>query len=384
MRPQPGFALLVLAGGWLAGCGTWRTAARYDGWTLFESPDEAVPVERYEAAFSPAFAAVEAHLGAFERDVRVHAWNGSVRLSEDGRRRVHQQDDSGVHEVPGIGPARIQAYHARGGGLRASGVFIGVPDPGTAVHELVHARFSELHHRLPLWFEEGVACLLGDGALWDGRWVVDGLACWPLRELREERLRDADLERLLALTATDSTSVRDNVLVHFLGWAIVFDLYRESGSVDWREWLAKFRERPGTFEARRRLERTLAGETEHDWLRRLDSPDPGARLAAAKGTWKLRRADVLDRLLGALEVEQDPEVRIALAINALASAGELSLSWRRAQRVDRLVRGALRSALLPDPVEQGALEDLQRAYRGEGQGERASRALERLSRFWEE
>lgn len=374
----------------LASCAHWRPAARYDGWTLFESPDEAIPVGRYEAAFTPAFAAVEERLGTFKRDVRVHAWNGSVRLTDGERKRVRDAEDDGVHDVPGIGPARIQAYHARGGGLGSSGVFIGVPDPGTAAHELVHARFAELRHRLPLWFEEGIACLLGDGALREGRWVVDGLSCWPLRELREMQLTDEDLARLLTLTASDETSVRDNVLVHFVGWAIVFDLYRETGILDWRGWLDELRgdpagaPEPDLAELRRRLERTLAPETEYSWLQRLSSPDPGVRLAAAKGTWKLRQTGVLDRLLSALEREPDPEVRVALAINALASAGELSLSWRRAQRLEQLVRAAFRSCELPDEKEQRALEDLRRAYRGDGREDTAHRALERLARFWEE
>lgn len=376
-------AAILLAAG-VAGCAAWRPAARYDGWTLFRSPDDAIAIEPYEAAFSPAFEAVEARLGAFEEDVRVHAWEGSVRLDDGQRTRVSSQDDNGVHDVPGIGPARIQAYHARGGGLNPSGVFIGVPDPGTAVHELVHARFAELERRLPLWFEEGVASLLGDGTLRDGRWVVDGLACWPLRELREESLDDDDLRRLLDLTASDTSSVRDNVLVHFVGWAIVFDLYRETGEIDWRAWLERFDGPNRLEEARRRLDRTLALDTELDWLSRLASPDAGVRLATAKGTWKLRSADVLDRLLGALEREGDQEVRVALAINALATAGELSLSWRRAQRVDRLVRTALRNTRLEDPGEQEALVALHQAYRGGGDEGRAQESLEKLARFWEE
>jgi hypothetical protein len=36
------------------------------------------------------------------------------------------------------------------------------------VHELVHARVSEENAKLPLWFEEGLASLFGDGALYDG------------------------------------------------------------------------------------------------------------------------------------------------------------------------------------------------------------------------
>ena len=66
------------------------------------------------------------------------------------------------------------------------------------MHELVHARLAQEGVELPLWFEEGVATFLGDGALVSGRWVVDGLACWPLRELQKARPRGAELRRLLA------------------------------------------------------------------------------------------------------------------------------------------------------------------------------------------
>ena len=387
MRPlQRAFrftALLSLAVGATA-CSAWRPAARYDGWTLYRSPEEAIAVEPFEAAFAPAFDAVEARLGSFDSNVRVHAWDGSVRLQEGQRTRVSSADDNGVHEVPGIGPARIQAYHARGNGIHPSGVFIGVPDPGTAVHELVHARFAELEQRLPLWFEEGLAGLLGDGTLHDGRWVVDGLACWPLRELREESLTDDELQRLLDLSASDEATVRENVLVHFVGWAIVFDMYRESGDVRWSEWLEEFATGETLAQARKRLEATLSIDTEIDWLVRLRDPDPGIRLATAKGTWKLRSGAVLDRLLSALETEEDSEVRVALAINALATAGELSLSWRRTQRVDRLVRLTLCNTTLRDEHEQQALDLLYEAYSAGDPDGRAQGALEELARFWEE
>jgi len=111
-------------------------------------------------------------------------------------------------------------------------VYAGVAEPGTAVHELVHARLAEEDPDLPLWFEEGLACLMGDGFLDQEHWIVDGLACWPMRELREQKLGDGDLARLLALKAEDSLSARDNVLIHFVGWAVVFDLYRESNGFD--------------------------------------------------------------------------------------------------------------------------------------------------------
>lgn len=376
--------LLVLTLLALAGCTSWRPVATHERWTLYERPERAVGRDRFAAAFEPAFAAVEEVLGPFERRVDVHAWEGQLDEPRAGA-RSRRGVGTGVHQVPGIGPARIQAYHARAGGaFGRSGVFIGAPDPGTAVHELVHARFAELDTELPLWFEEGLAGLLGDGVLIDGRWQVDGLACWPRRELAEEALSDADLERLLSLEASDRSDVRDNVLVHFVGWAVVFDLYRESGGrVEWRRWLEELEAAP-VGEIRRRIERSLATSTLNAWLGRLEHPDPAVRLATAKGLWKLRSRRVLAGLLRSVELEPDPEVRVGLAVNLLAAAGELSLSWRRWREVEGAVRGALRAASLADPREQRAANDLYRAYRRGNESSVAQTALEGLARFWEE
>jgi hypothetical protein len=366
-----------------ASCSSWRPVANYDQWTLYELPNQAVPVERFASAFAPAFVVVEEALGPFEGRVAVHAWDGSVQVQ--GAARSPDQIGTGVHEVPGIGPARIQAYHARGGNaFSRSGVFIGSPDPGTAVHELVHARFAELDADLPLWLEEGIAGLLGDGLLVDDRWVVDGLACWPMRELREETLDDLELARLLALSASDAASVRDNVLMHFVGWAVVFDCYRESeGRIEWRRWARELEQDPLT-RVRARMARSLAPGSELEWLTRLSSPEPGRRLAAAKGLWKLRSREVLDLLLVALEQEQTPEVRVGLAVNTLAAAGELSLGWHRWRAVEGGVREALGAADLTDPEEQRAALELYRAYRHGDHHDAAQDALRRLSRFWEE
>ncbi len=381
MAPElPMVRILVLSLLTLASCTSWKPVARHERWTLYELPGQAVAARQFAEAFDPAFEAVEVTLGSFERRVDVHAWPESGGPGGDGSRV-----GTGVHQVPGIGPARIQAYHARGGSaFGRSGVFIGAPDAGTAVHELVHARFAELGTELPLWFEEGIAGVLGDGILVDGLWYVDGLACWPLRELGEELLSDENLARLIALDASEETSVRDNVLVHFVGWAVVFDLYRESGaSIEWRSWLAAFGDDP-LPEVRRRMERTLSAATPLAWIDRLESEDRGVRLATAKGLWKLRSREVLDALLTALERESDPEVRIGLAVNILATAGELTLPWRRWREVEIAVREALRSADLDDAREQRAALDLYRAYRrGEPEGD-PERSLERLSRFWEE
>lgn len=375
MRATPLLILLVTAS-----CSSWRAVAHHESWTLYQRPDQAISADRFAAAFDPAFQAIAEHLGPFTSKVAVHAWDGTVS-NEGGPAQV----GTGVHEVPGIGPARIQAYHARGGGaFGRSGVFIGSPDAGTAVHELVHARFAEDGVRLPLWFEEGVAGVLGDGLLAEGRWQVDGLACWPLRELREEALSDAELTQLLALDASDDADVRDNVLVHFLGWAIVFDLYRESdGVVSWEQWLAEV-QAASVHELRARMDRSLSNACIEAWLVRLADPNPSVRLATAKGLWKLRSHEVFDTLFAALEVETHPEVRVGFAVNLLAAAGELPLSWRRWRAVETAVRGTLRSADLVDPSEQHAALDLYRAYRRNDDRDGAQDALRRLSRFWEE
>ena len=236
---------------------------------------------------------------------------------------------------------------------------------------------------LPLWFEEGVASILGDGVAWRGRWQVDGLACWPLRELREEELSDEHLAELLALRASDACSVRDNVLVHFVGWAIVFDLYRETGALDWRAWYERFDHGAPVQDARRRLAASLAAGTVDAWLAHLSDPDPGRRVAAAKGTWKLRSLPAFERLVEALEAETDEEARVALAVNALAAAGEVSAPWGTRRRLDRAVQVVLREARLADPDEERALRELERAYR-RFDGQQAQRALEGLARFWEE
>ena len=377
-------ATVALAAIFLGACGGWRRAQEFDGWTLYEMPGAAIEAAAFEAAFNPALDAVEAELGEFKNSVAVHAWDGSVRITDHGREHVQANEDRGVHEVPGIGPARIQAYHARGGAFSKSGVFIGEPDAGTAVHELVHARLAEDDPNLPLWFEEGVASVLGDGALFEGRWIADGLACWPLRELREENLGRDEIERLIAIQSTDHVSVRDNVLVHFLGWAVVFDFYRETGSMDYVEWLAELDGGKRVDEVHRRMQRTLNPASEHAWIERLGDPDPGVRLATAKGLWKLRSRTVLDKLVEAMRREVHPEVRTGLAINALAAAGEISITWRHSRYLREAVDLAMRGVVMSDPLEQAALSKLMRSYRERGEEQAALDALRGLSRFWQE
>jgi len=378
-------ALLATASMALLGsCGRWHRAQEFDGWALYEMPGAGVEAAAYEDAFTPALAAVEAQLGPFKRSVAVHAWDGSVRITDGGRKHVQAGSDEGVHEVPGIGPARIQAYHSRGGAFSESGVFIGEPDVGTAAHELVHARLAEGGPNLPLWFEEGVASILGDGALTNGVWIVDGLACWPLRELREQSLDRAEVERLIAIRSTDQVSVRDNVLVHFLGWAVVFDFYTESGSMQWQSWLEELDGGKNVDEIQRRLARTLHASTEGRWMARLDDPDPGVRLATAKGLWKLRSPAVFDKLMEAMRKEADPQVRAGLAINCLAAAGELSIGWRRWRNLRDVVGQTLRGIVLNDPLEQEALTQLQDSYGERRKEQVALDAMRGLARFWQE
>lgn len=366
-------SILLLA---LGACSTWRPVAQYPQWTLYEAPDRDASESEFSAAFEPAIRAVEELLGPFEKRVAVHA------LGEDTQ--TGHRLGTGIHDVPGIGPARIQAFHARGGGaLGRDGIFMRQPDAGTAVHELVHARLAEEDEELPLWFEEGLACVLGDGMLIDGEWVVDGLSCWPLRELSEEDIGPQQFLDLLAVDATDHTDVRDNVLVHFVGWAIVFDYFLESdGRFEWRRWLADTRQASAP-ELRGRMERTLATATGR-WIQRLNSPHHEVRMVTAKGLWKLRDRQVLDLMLERLRVEEDREAKTAIALNTLAAAGELPLAWGRWQEIEGAVREALRDNGLIDPAERRAAFELYRLYGNGGNPNKARLFLDELRRLWDE
>ena len=92
-----------------------------------------------------------------------------------------------------------------------------------------------------------------------------------------------------------AVSSADNVLVHFVGWAIVFDMYREDGRVEWDAWRTKVRARMAVEEARVRLDRTTSERTVAAWMERLSDERREVRLATAKGLWKLRSATVVDR-----------------------------------------------------------------------------------------
>jgi hypothetical protein len=388
LRPSLGISLTLVVA---AGCAAWRPALEREGWTLYRSSSGDVAVSAFDAALHPAFGFVEEHFGPFRERVRVHAFHGAVDLQR-GRRLVEDDADGApgegaIYEVPGIGPARVQAFHARGGGaLAREGVFLGAPDVGTAVHELIHAWYADRGEQLPLWFEEGVATFFGDGLVARGTWAVDGMAWWPLRELREEaaegRLGDGTLQDLLSATPRDQSDVRRNVLVHFVGWAIVLDLARETGSRDWRVWYEAFDWRAPLADARRRLDRTLQPEAQDAWLQRLADPDPRVRMATAQGVWKLRSRSVMLRLVDALQEEPDPEVAVCMGVNLLACAGELDLSWRDWRRISGPLGRALRSPRLEDPDEEDAVRALYHAYR-RGQGDPQA-ALQRLERFWTE
>ena len=147
---QPWLRLACAA--WLllmTGCATWQPVRQYESWTLYSKDGEVADQERYEEALAPAFDAVESRLGAFTKRVRVHVFNGEDDLSSSS------SVPSG--EVAGIGPARVRAFHVRGGAspFQASGVFLGSAEVGTAVHELVHARMADLGTDLPLWIFHG-------------------------------------------------------------------------------------------------------------------------------------------------------------------------------------------------------------------------------------
>src|SRR5258706_15872176 len=126
-------------------CSSWRPVARFDGWTLYSERGHEVDARSFEAAVAPAIRTVEEALGPFERPIRVHAWNGEAGAETSGAEIIHEGEGGPVQDVPGIGPARVRAYHARGDGLFGppGGIFLAAPECGTVAHELVHARAAE-------------------------------------------------------------------------------------------------------------------------------------------------------------------------------------------------------------------------------------------------
>ena len=97
----------------------------------------------------------------------------------------------------------------------------------------------------------------------------------------------------------------------------------------------------------------------------------------------LRSETAVTALLDGLDDEKDAEVLVSLAINALAAAGEMRLSWRVQGRMWDEVWPVLKRANLPDPAENAALHDLGRSFRWRTDVD-AHQALEGLRRFWAE
>lgn len=376
-------SVLLLA----AGCNAWEPAVESTGWSLYVQSGETISIEEFHDAIQPAYEAVERYLGPFSGRVRVHAWNGGVEMEGGNRGEITNDASETIENIPGIGPARVRAFHARGGGgpLDESGVFLGTAKVGITVHELVHAHLVDVSPELPLWFEEGLAMILGDGAMYEGEWIVDGLVCWPWAELRQEELTDEDLAQLLRVRSGDDHTIRDNILVHFVGWAIVFDLYRELGRFDWRLLLERFREAPDELaEARRRIEHTLASTTPIQWLERLGDPEPATRLAAVRGTWKLQSRSVRFIQIERIRKENNTQIKASLAVNVLATNGTRDLSGEERDELWRSVLPVLRNLELADAEETAALRALYRSYRDEQSRHDTKAALGLLTRFWEE
>ena len=375
---------LLLAFG-LSGCTAWQPAAEFEGWTLYIEDGAEVDMDRYSSTFDVAFEAVEDHFGLFTDNVAVHAISGSVSLTSGNRGSITGEEDA-VEYVDGIGATLVPAFHAHGGGFfEPSGIFVATPAVGTAVHELVHARVVELGLDLPLWFEEGAATILGDGIERDGRWVMDGFSFWPWLELRADPPTDDELRELLEISSKASHSVRDNVLVHFVGWAILFDCLREYDSFEWELWLAEYNESEDPFLwARTRLDRALEESTMLDWMLRVEEEDPATRLATARGSWKPGDERIVKLLLDQLEIEEDDEVKVCLVVNAMASMGRGDISSRVERRLWSRGLRALREVELPDKGEEEAARDLFRSYVRWGRRRSRQRSFDRLERYWSE
>ncbi|MDE0904398.1 MAG: HEAT repeat domain-containing protein [Planctomycetota bacterium] len=375
--------ILILA---TAGCATWRTVGSYEGWSLHEASPNLIQEDPWRVQVEPAKAAVEAWLGPFQNPVQIHALAGPVHLTEDGQGVVHAAEAS--QPVAGMHQTEVRGYHLQGTDPSQAGkIFVRDPSLPTLVHELVHARLAEDQNKLPLWFEEGVACLLSDGLMFEEHWVRDGFAAWPWAELHARRPDGLELQDILDLDSMSASSVRQNVLAHLVGWALVFDLWRETRSDDWNTWYAAFDWKHPVQDAQRRLDRVLSGPVPGEWLRaRLTSSNGGVRLAALRGAWKLASPEVGAILLGALEMEKDPEVRIALAVNLLASGTQVAADGGGLLHIHECARTALSQSSLPVLSEALAVRALLLALEdaAPGEGAHARGALEGLRRFWDE
>ncbi|HIG86101.1 MAG TPA: hypothetical protein EYQ25_03575 [Planctomycetes bacterium] len=368
------------------GCATWRTVGSYEGWSLHEARHGNVDAAHWQAQVEPAKAAVEAWMGEFQVPVQVHALDQPVHLTDDGQGIVHAAET--YQDVPGLHQTEVRGYHLRGNGRSQAGlIFVRDPNSPTLVHELVHARLAEDEEELPLWFEEGIASLLSDGLMFEGRWIRDGFSAWPWSELRTRRPDGIELLNILELQPTSSSSVRENVLAHLVGWALVFDLWRETHSDDWHVWQAAFDWEHPLQDAQRRLNRVLSTAVPAEWLRaRLASNNRGVRLAALRGSWKIACPKVGTVLLNALEQETDSEVRVALAINILASGKGIASTSAGLLQAHERAKLALTRSPLPIPSENLAVQRLVLALvdAAPGTDPNAGAALESLRRFWDE
>jgi hypothetical protein len=375
--------VLILAS---VGCATWRTVGSYERWSLHEGRHGNVDMAQWQAQVEPARAAVEAWMGEFQVPVQVHSLDQPIHLTDNGQELVYAAET--YQAVPGLHQTEVRGYHLRGnGGSQAGVIFVRDPNSPTLVHELVHARLAEDEEELPLWFEEGIASLLSDGLMIEGRWIRDGFSAWPWSELRTHRLDGIELRSILELQTTSSSSVRENVLAHLVGWALVFDLWRETHSDDWHTWQAAFDWEHPLQDAQRRLNRVLSTDVPSEWLRaRLASHNRGVRLAALRGSWKLACPRVGTVLLNALELETDPEVRVALAINILASGKDIASTSVGLLQAHERAKLALTRSPLPIPSEDLAVQGLILALvdAAPGTDPNAGAALESLRRFWDE
>jgi CRISPR/Cas system Type II protein with McrA/HNH and RuvC-like nuclease domain len=112
------------------------------------------------------------------------------------------------------------------------------------------------------------------------------------------------------------------------------------------------------------------------------------RLAAACGAWKVGDEEIVRLLLDRLAVEEDDEVKVCLAVNALASLGRGRVSREVERELWPTVLRALRRVELPDEGEEVAARELYRSYRGSYRrwsGRRTRQvAFDRLDRYWRE
>ena len=95
--------------------------------------------------------------------------------------------------------------------------------------------------------------------------------------------------------------------------------------------------------------------------------------------------DVVAILLDRLDVEEDDEVKVCLAVNAMASLDRGRISRNMERRLWPTVLRALRRVELSSEEEEAAARDLYNSYRRWG-GRRTRRqgAFDRLERYWRE